>query len=271
MKLGLFLCSALAVVVAFLWAFADGKAEGNAQFRLLSFNVYGMKHSVGFGSQDLVMDGILAMNPDLLVLQECPLGTRFTPVRLSLEASGLLHHATFPYHDNKISGLAIFSRFPIRESREVELPPASQGRSLGLVRVEIDNRQLWLGDLHLANSDIHLLGGRASLYNELFGDNLRTIQATAVLAAIEDLGGQSLIIAGDLNTFPLSAPWRIFRSKLIDAFDPANWFMGTFQLRAGVEVKIDHIFHSADLESTEARVLNLPGSDHKPIMADFRY
>ncbi len=270
-KRGLFLCSLLVVAAIYFWAFADGSASGNSQFRLLSFNVFGMKHSTGIGSQDLVLDGILAMNPDLLVLQECPLGKRFMPIRLSLEAHNLSYHATFPYHDNNTSGLAIFSRFPIKQSREVELPPASEGRSMGMIQVELDGRELWLGDLHLANSDIHLLGGRASLYNEIFGENLRTIQASAVLAVVENLGEQSLIIAGDFNTFPMSASWRMIRGKLLDAFDPTDWFTGTFQLRPEVEVKIDHIFHTKDLESIEARVLNLPGSDHKPVMADFRY
>lgn len=270
-KLLLFVLSVVLVAWLALWAFADGSPEGSTSLRLLSFNVHGMRQTAMADMQGVILDGIGHVDPDILVMQECPMRNRLWPIKARLHSQGLVYHHEFPYHGDNLSGLAIFSRFPILETQEYELQPLSEGRSVGVATLDVDGRNLRICAVHFANSDIHAAGKRASLLSELVGVNLRTLQAASLLPVIEPWLEEPLILAGDFNTFPMSATWRMIRAHLLDAFPPTRWFKGTFELRGGIDVKIDHVFHTGHLSSPEARVLDLSGSDHKPVLVELLF
>lgn len=263
-----------AACVAWLWieiAPPKGSPTGDSELTVVSWNVRGLSYEGETTSANLVFSALKGADPDLLLLQEMSFGLRGGPLleRLADEL-GLVHQAKFQYGGDDWAGMAIVSRHPLSMERLTPLPPASAGRSLGRVRLLVDGRPLEVAVLHLANSDIHVFGKRASVFSEIFGSNLRTIQAEALLSELRGTR-EPLLVGGDFNTFPLSAAWRMIRAEYRDAFRPPELFRGTFRVNGDIEVKLDHIFLSPQIRVLEARVLDVAGSDHLPIRARIRF
>ena len=118
----LVLLLSLALVAGFLhFATADGSPAGDTHLRLLSFNVFSLGRNAGSSGRELILDGIVSIKPDVVVLQECPLGRTFTYVEQRLAEAGLIHVETYSYGRDEYAGMALFSRFPLKASRRAEL------------------------------------------------------------------------------------------------------------------------------------------------------
>lgn len=258
-----------------LWLFPPTRPEGDTELSLMSWNLHGLHGEHGGSTMDLILEGIRAADADLLLLQEFPVGSSGGRTRAALRALGYPHEALFAYNHAQTSahgmGLAIYARHPIRDRVEYPLMPNSEGRLVGTAVVEVAGRALRVGVVHLPNSDIHAYGKRAMAGTELVGENLRTIQCGDLVDRLEPWREEALVVAGDFNTIPLSAAWRIMRRHYLDAFSVLDWWDGTFAIRPGLDLKIDHIFHSRRVRCREARVLGLAGSDHRPVHARLQF
>jgi endonuclease/exonuclease/phosphatase family metal-dependent hydrolase len=271
----LWLGLALALAWLLLWLFPFTHPQGKTTFRLLSWNVHGFHDSQGGKSMNLILDGLSYQDADVLVFQEFPVSHGGSRTQDALKELGYPHAALFAYDhsvtDAYAMGLAIYSRHRILRFREVPLRPVSEGRILAIAELEIDGRMVRVGGVHMPNSDIHLNGKRAMVLNELTGENLRTLQVESLLETCEPWREDPLVLAGDFNTFPFSSAWRLMRSQYLDAFPIREWSRGTFNIRENLDVKIDHIFHSKKVRSLSAHVLNLSGSDHRPVVAELQF
>ncbi|MFA7330589.1 MAG: endonuclease/exonuclease/phosphatase family protein [Candidatus Delongbacteria bacterium] len=258
-----------------LWLFPWTHPAGETTFRLLSWNVHGFHNQFDGDSRQLILEGIAGQDADVLVLQEFPVSRGGGRVREALRRAGYPHEALFAYDhsvtDAYAMGLAIYSRHRILRFREFPLLPLAEGRILALAELELEGRVLRVGGVHMPNSDIHLNGKRAMIMSELFGENLRTLQCESLIAALQPWRQEALVVAGDYNTFPLSSAWRIMRGEYLDAFSAKEWTTGTFNIRENLDVKIDHIFHSKKVRSLTAQVVNLAGSDHRPVLAELQF
>jgi endonuclease/exonuclease/phosphatase family metal-dependent hydrolase len=275
LKLLLILIPLAALAWLALWLFPLSHPRGDTTLTLLSWNVHGLQRDGGGSIEDLVILGVGGAGADILAFQEFPVARTGERVRRRLRALGYSHEALFVYDHSRTEsssqGMAVYSRFPIVSRAEVPLAPVMEGRLLGTVELEVEGRALRLGVVHFPNSDIHMVGKRASLAGELTGENERTVQARALLGVLRPWRDGALVLAGDFNTFPLSSAWRLLRGEYHDAFPVTRWHDGTFQIRPGLEVKIDHIFHTARVRGLEARVLPLAGSDHRPVFARLQF
>ncbi len=260
---------------ATLWLFPFTSPKGSSSFSLLSWNLHGLHTEEGQSTEMLILDGIRSVDPDILCFQEFPVSRRGEEVRFQLRAMGYTHEALFSYNHAQTEaysmGMAIYSRFPIKGKQEHPLMPNGEGRLVGLVDVDVEGRSLQVATVHMPNSDIHLNGKRAMLSAELAGENLRTLQSQDLLDRLAPLKDGPLVVAGDFNTFPLSAAWRILHGTYHDAFRPWDWSQGTFHITSELDVKIDHIFHTSRVRSRDARVLGLAGSDHRPVLARLQF
>lgn len=264
-----------ALVWLLFWLFPWSHPEGQTHLRLLSWNVHGFHAMDGRNSLGMILDGLKSENADVLIFQEFPVASNGARIQRELKALGYPHEALFAYDhsvtDAYAMGLAIYSRHPILRYREVPLQPSSEGRILALADLDVEGRTLRVGGVHMPNSDIHLNGKRAMIFNELLGDNQRTLQCRSLLETCRPWRGQPMVLAGDFNTFPFSAAWRLMRGEYLDAFPVGEWRHGTFNIRENLDVKIDHIFHSKKVRSLSAHVLDLGGSDHRPVLAELQF
>lgn len=258
-----------------LWLFPFTSPQGETQLSLLSWNLHGLHSEDGQSTEQLIMDGIEGVSPDVLCFQEFPVSRVGGLVRDQLRAMGYVHEALFTYNHSQTEsysmGMAIYSRHPIAGKVEHPLVPHGEGRLVGMVELDVQGRTLRVATVHMPNSDIHINGKRAMLSAELMGENLRTMQSLDLLERLSSVEDQALVVAGDFNTFPLSSAWRILHARYRDAFRPWDWGQGSFHISSELDVKIDHIFHSRRVRSLEARVLGLAGSDHRPVFARIQF
>lgn len=240
----------------------------------------------------LLEEGIRALNPDLVLVQEVLKTTDGTYHTLQSLQAALGFYAFFSPMRRKVreiagkrqvsdSGMGMLSRYPWLETTTIRLPSneADGGRVGQKAVVAIDGKMLLLGNLHLS-----FLPG---------GDALRTAQLEHMLKEMGKSPPEAPgILGGDFNAVPHSAPIQFLLShrtwEARDAFTAANGLsMEGITLPSGKAGKpgkrIDYLFvlgkHGLALPRVlEARVVldqadesgTFP-SDHHGLMATFTW
>lgn len=154
-------------------------------------------------------------------------------------------------------GIATLTRLPILESRQVCLPWResnrwSEPRCALLTRLAwpVPERSLDMVNTHLSVRFGERSGQVAKLIDDLMHD--------AIDAPI--------IVAGDFNCTPWSAPYRALRGKLRCAASPRSW------PAALPVVPLDHILFRGALRVVRSGVWRTPemrrASDHVPVLAE---
>ena len=219
---------------------ADAEATGPA-LRLMQMNV-----RFGNRRHDLVAAAIRRNDPDVLVLQE--VNDRWIDALSEVLAD-------YPYAAVRTRGLGIgvFSR------HELEAEVRTLGDPLPSVVARLSP-----GDAPLTLIATHPLrpsGGEAS--------RRRDDQLAALAEYVGELDGP-VIVLGDLNATPWSAPFRALLrdTGLRDASRGrglhATWPASLPLLR----IPIDHCLHSAGIEIAREAVGSNVGSDHSPLIID---
>ncbi len=209
--------------------------------------------------------------PDLLLLQE------WAPLHEATLGGAL--DARFPHRAvtfggvTDIDGVAAFSRFPLREvvldadtdaAVPVWLHPKAQR-----LRVDADGRSVEVFNVHPASPQrpAAITGNRVTQ---------RALASLAGVAA-EQLG--PVVVAGDFNAPPVSAPVRAYAAAgLLDAHAAAGpaWSFGhtwpVGKLPPFVPgVRIDAVWSGGGLVPIACGVGPGTGSDHRPVWADLRF
>jgi len=229
---------------------------------------------------DLMAEGLAALAPDLLLLQEVFAtddGQADTAAFLAQALSMSLARAPARRKPRRFegesrvstSGLALLSRHPLLSCQSILLPsdPADGERIVQLASVSHAGHLLWLANLHLS----HLPDAGI----------LRTRQLQTCLEALEPLAGnQPYLIGGDFNAAPGSAemtrwlqpPWG-----LIDPF--AGQPKVTHRSDAGRALDLDRVLLSRDWPAASVRQAlvamapwqsdaSMAASDHAAVVLD---
>lgn len=185
----------------------------------------------------LIVDGLRALQPDIVLLQEVFRTLDGTWNTASTVANALKMQATCVWARRKPrsvqgqsqisdSGMAVLSAMPVQEHWPVRLPTVADDgeRVAQLVRLDWEGEPLWLANLHLT----HLPDAGA----------LRLAQLRAALshAALDSMGsatGGALWLIGDFNTaLTIEAAWLK---------PPAPWSAQDTFAQFQMEHKITHI------------------------------
>lgn len=77
------------------------------------------------------------------------------------------------------------------------------------------------------------------------------------------------VVAGDFNsTRDMALHYRL-RERLVDTFDAVgNGSGATVRMGGWIPLRVDFVYHTEDIESDKARVLDVQCSDHQPIVAE---
>jgi endonuclease/exonuclease/phosphatase family metal-dependent hydrolase len=163
-------------------------------------------------------------------------------------------------------GHALLSRWPIEIVKRARLPhdPSSwwqEPRSAIWARVDMAGQIVNVITTHLG-----------------LGPNERVLQVRALIGE-EWIGGipanEPVILCGDFNALPGSAPYKLAAARLRDAQFAGGGFkpQGTFSSVQPL-VRLDHIFTTAHFVRERVVVvrndLTRVASDHLPLLADFR-
>ena len=208
-----------------------------------------------------IADVINTAKPDLVGLQEVDRGVKRTEGKdeiAELAAMTRMEYAFAPnldYQGGKY-GVAILSRFPIKNTEHRMFDNKREAERRGMLRVEVE-----VGGKKLNFVTTHL--------DYQFEDG-RLFETEQMLKFLEDVKGP-LIVVADLNDVPAGSAYQLMRTKFDDAWVASRAAGDGFSYPADKPVKrIDHIFYrsGASTRAKKSWVIQTLASDHIPVMAE---
>ena len=228
---------------------------------VMSYNIHAMWGMDKVLDVDRIAGVINDQKPDLVALQEVDQLTersgKMDAIGLLKEKTGMqgIFMRTFDYQGGEF-GNAILSRFPIIESKLIQLPARDNYEPRLLMMISCVTGS---GDtLHFYNT--HLDHHRQ--------DSDRPMQMKKIVEVVKS-DEYKIILAGDLNCQPDSEPLKMLdevlkrcpSDEMTYPADEPYWI-------------IDHIYYSKDKGIKDIELIVIPekvASDHRPIVAKFQY
>lgn len=251
----------------------DEKA-GDAQqgLKIATYNVAKFnRETSGFLAQDILAE-MKRQKVDVFCIQEF------------METSGDVKNTTsykdyFPYVAIATKDVAIFSRYPIKNSKSLNFEDSNQGGMYA--DIEVNHQTIRVFNVHLETTGINRTMYKAgkleaqgydvsknrvlsAIYgNYSLGMMFRAAQANMVANEIRSTE-KPVIICGDFNDVPYSYVYKTMLGNLVDGFkECGGGYMGTY--RGKKNVRIDYIFHSESLKGLNYHKTELTYSDHYPV------
>ncbi len=232
----------------------DSTEPREPYLRVLTYNVHHCQGTDGKFDYDRIAGIINRLEPDIAALQEIDVKTNrasgVDQAAVLAELTGLNY--TFGRaidFDSGQYGLAILSRSPIRDvtNTPLETQPGSEPRIALSARVKLDagRREIILIDTHLCHRN----------------ERVRTMQTTQLNEFADSESSVPVILAGDFNARPTSAPMNVLlESNWVDAVAPQS--------------RIDYVLLRKDdpWKIVEVKVIDEPvASDHDPVLVTLRW
>jgi vancomycin resistance protein VanJ len=259
-RAALILLAVFAILYGLLFLPKPPAAGTTSGITVMTFNL-----GPGVSKPSEIADAVAAEDADIVVMQEMVLATA-TAIRNKL-ANRYPHRVL----DSGTTSRGILSRYPLQNLRW--LRTGSAERATATVQLIVDKHLVsliaphlpqptlrWSGTLHLPN------GMDSSEHDQELSEILQWVkQATG-----------TVVLAGDFNMSDQAKGYGLVASNLRDAYREAGWGFGfTFPNRLRTSpipiptpvLRIDYIFHSADLVAQSARVECKGGSDHCYVIA----
>ncbi|MFM1747272.1 MAG: hypothetical protein RLZZ188_938 [Verrucomicrobiota bacterium] len=231
--------------------------------RVMTYNIH---HGEGL-DQRLDLERIAKLitdaRADLVGLQEVDRGVARTqrrdlPAELARLTGMTVTFESNLAHQGGEYGNAVLSRFPVRTSRNTHYRAPRPGEQRGFQEVTVvaHGRELVLINTHL--------DFRA-------GDEERLASVAELREAVARAGDRPVIMVGDFNAVPTSAPIREVATLLRDAWEAVGAGPGyTIPVRKPAR-RIDYVWYSPGaLEPVTASVPSSEASDHLPVVVEFR-
>jgi endonuclease/exonuclease/phosphatase (EEP) superfamily protein YafD len=227
----------------------DRPAAGSASLVVLAQNFE-------YGDAEALVDLVRAEDVDVLVLTDAN-GTRIDPLLAAGIEESLPHSAGIGEE-----GAVVLSRFAVTGTR--------------LLYDESESRLVELEAPGLGPVTIAAVHTRPPYDPDAWRRDHE--QVRTALAAVRADGDRAVVVAGDLNATLAHAPLRrLVDLGLTDSAVQANagwsptWPAGSHQRRLGLTVPafaaIDHVLTSPRLVATSSRTVDLPGADHRAVLA----
>ena len=255
--------------------------------RILSYNVcaFGFKPHTKT-SPNATLQYIKSSGADIVCIQEAMLNQNPWAGVVSKTLRSYLDE-DYPYI-NVIrvnrggSTLALLSKYPIKEAKEIPLPSWVNGAVA--YKVDIRGKETLVINVHLESFRLHRVDGEDYLRLAKDGDAIRlkdalraklsptfrshNIQANIIHDLIQRYGSGRVIVCGDFNDTPLSYARYKIGEGLEDAFVSKGNGLGiTFHTRPFF-VRIDHILFGPAFRALRCEVDKTASeSDHYPIEA----
>lgn len=243
-----------------------------------------------------MLDFIRSQDPDLICFQEyLEPNTRRRDYNNKNDITKLgypYHHIVYDYVGWKgsfLTGVAIFSKYPIVDSIHVRYPgPKNLRAAESLIGADIDiNGQkirvftthlqsvlFQKGDYHnleiIKNAQDSMLEASKSVIKKLVqGYKFRGDQVDIVRKRLDE-SPYPVIICGDFNDVPNSYTYFQVKGKRKDAFVEAGYGIGRTFSNISPTLRIDYIMTDDQWETLQYDCHPLPYSEHYPVIADIR-
>lgn len=243
--------------------FSTSSLPEKKTLRVMTYNIH-----VGVGMDkklDLqrIAEVINAEHPDLVGLQEVDRGVKRTEGKDEIVELAKLTAMNYAFAHNLDYqggqyGVAILSRFPVKQIDHRKYENRREAERRGMIRVEIEfaGRTVNFVTTHL---DYQFEDGRV-------------FEAEQLLKFLEGINGP-LIVVGDFNDEPQGNAYKLMLTGFEDAWIVAKMKEQGLSYPADRPVKrIDYIFtrRSDRLRVKRPRIISTAASDHLPLVADIQ-
>ncbi|MEU8538422.1 endonuclease/exonuclease/phosphatase family protein [Streptomyces sp. NPDC048717] len=214
-------------------------------------NLTVVTHNVGAANPDPAgtARSLLAADPDLVALEEITDET-LPAYRKTLDRR-------LP-HSARVGTVALWSRFPIDESRRVTIDPGWSRSLRALVRGPKGPVAVYV--VHLPSVRVGASG---------FTTGRRDNHLTALASALDHERQRKILLLGDLNGTTADRAFAPLLSRLTPASDASGAGFGFSWPAAFPLARLDHIL-TRGVTPTDAWTLPATGSDHRPVAARLR-
>ena len=285
--------NALTATFRFTGEEGQGPKADTGLVRMMTYNVHGFRpYDEGNGDsvKSQILNLIKAENPDVIAIQEY-----FTRQKGSYDMTDSLQDIlNTPYfyfyptseNDYESNGLAIFSKYPIKDKGVIEFDGNHGGNTSIWVDLKIKNTTLRVYNVHLQSisfgpkdykyiskvreqMDPELRPSKRilSMLNMAFKKRSRQVD---IMKKHMDSCTTAFLIAGDFNDTPASYAVMQLTNKLNKSFDEQGKGLGRTYNGKFPNFQIDYIATTRDIEIVNHLVKNARLSDHFPVRADLR-
>ncbi|MGB3008459.1 MAG: endonuclease/exonuclease/phosphatase family protein [Chitinophagaceae bacterium] len=259
--------------------------------RVLSWNVSrwderNKEKRGGVSFRRLMMDFIQIQGADVLCLQEffeCHDPHYYEANIPAIEKMGYPYHYFFPssaLFDGKFQyGMAIFSKYPIIDSAEFPIEISTHSEGLSYVDIKTSSQTLRIFSIHLESVGFNskdyenlgeIQGSRGILGKIRRSYQLRSRQAEMASEIIK-ASPYPVIVCGDLDDIPNSYVYFKIKGRLQDAFIKKGSGLGKTFRFISPTLRIDYILAHRKFTIKQYTRIEVPYSDHYPIVADLHY
>lgn len=260
--------------------------------KVLTYNVmcFGYKDHTP-GQPNPIIQYIADSGADIVCMQEYLEGHTdlLTENKIARALSMYPYHSYVPlvHYPRYTTGLAIYSKYPIRSSRKIRYDSSFNGSAVHELNVKgkkvivvnnhlesfkftTEDRSKYSEFIRNANTGTfdHIRGALERKMGEAF--RTRAEQADIIADEIETLQGDYLIVCGDFNDTPLSYARRRIQGSLRDAYVESGRGAGVSYNENMFWFRIDHILHSPNMTACRATVDRVKLSDHYPVWCYLR-
>ncbi|MCI0426012.1 MAG: endonuclease/exonuclease/phosphatase family protein [Actinobacteria bacterium] len=267
--------AALACVLPLLGLLGAGGGEeaGSSSavypLRVMTYNIHSGYDIEGVFDLEELARVIEDSGAVVVGLQEVARGQLITGVTDQLtilkERLGFPHSAFFGTSD-PVWGNAVLSRVPILGVDTAYLPQEGTPLRRGYlgVTLEMERGELLFISTHLQHvndSERHELDPEADLL---------PVHRAQIEAILTEWGGaEPAVLVGDFNARPdWSQIADLKAAGWVDVWEVAGQGDGLTSSSADPKYRIDYVFHTPDLTSVDAGVIQSPASDHFPVVAE---
>lgn len=215
--------------------------------------------------------------PEILLIEDAPWKIKMKVLAKLLGYSDFVSNRSRKF--SSYGHLAIFSMFPLSSPESIPFH-MNEKRAMALcAEASIEQKRLLLCAVHLSSirferrdrigNILHVL---QILRDETFIETEHSRDVKNLLTHIGKRKIDATIIGGDFNTFFFSKSIRAISNQFNDALWPSvDFFRGTYpKFPFFIKPRVDHLFHSENIDCLDSSIIRLILGDHYPIQATFR-
>lgn len=256
--------------------------------KVLTYNVMGFAYKDHTKeSPNKIIEYIANSGADIVCLQEYAVGKldRFlTPKKVYQALDMYPYRSVIPINSSGYLnvGIAVFSKYPISNSRRIKYESEFNGSSvhelnvkgkkLTLINNHLESFKLTMEDrsrytAFIKNISTDTFDGIKGALEQKLGPafKIRAKQAEAVAAEVARAKGDYVLVCGDFNDTPISYAHRTIQGPLVDSFAESGLGMGVTYNQNMFWFRIDNILHSKNMKSMNCTIDKIRYSDHYPL------
>lgn len=256
-------------------------------FNVKIFNFFDLENRVK--NRNEIFSFIKKENPAIICFQEFfhqegskDFVTRDSLIEL-MEFEHKHEHYTHDLAQSRYFGLVTFSKYPIIHKGEIPFDNDNNNFCIfSDVLINHDTLRVFnghIGSIRFQDGDYNFFGeqGPGRYMDKEGGQRIlsrlhsafkkRAVQVEKVVREI-DKSPHPVLLCMDMNDTPVSFAYRQFITRLYDAFVESGNGIGTTYIGKMPSNRIDYIFHSESIVSTNFTTHQVNFSDHKPISCE---